>query len=295
MKREFHFRIVEKIRIWLLISLAVMVVGGSFVIARGLNFGLDFTGGTMMQIDLGEVVETQTVRELLEPFNLSEEILSAGSEKQEVIIRTKVSLSNDERRAIFDALSTEYSLDEDSLIAAEQFGPSFGQETRNKAVLAILLAGLGMLIYITLRFEFVFGTTSIIAVLHDVLILVSIYAIFRIPVNSSFIAAVLTIVGYSMNDTIVVFDRVRENVRLMKKSTHAKIANESINQTLGRTINTSLTTLLVIGSLYVLGVTAIKDFALPLMLGIMVGTYSSIFIASPIWAYWKDKTIGKNE
>lgn len=295
MKREFNFNIVEKIRLWLLISLAVMVLGGVFTIARGLNYGLDFTGGTMMQIDLGEVVETQEVREILAAFELNEEIVSAGSDKEEVILRTKVSLTNEERKAIFEALSQRYDLQEEDLIAAEQFGPSFGEETRNNAVLAILIAGAGMLLYITLRFEFVYGAASILALLHDVLILFSIYAIFRIPVNSSFIAAVLTIVGYSINDTIVVFDRVRENVKLMKKTTHVKIANESIRQTFVRTINTSLTTVLVIGSLYVLGVASIKDFALPLMLGILVGTYSSIFIASPIWAFWKDKTVGKNE
>lgn len=295
MKREFDFRIVERIRLWLLLSLMVMVVGGVFAVARGLNYGLDFTGGTMMQIHLGETVETQEVRTILAPFNLDEEVLSAGSEKDEVIIRTKVSLGNNERKAIFEALGQRYDLQEEDLIAAEQFGPSFGADTRNNAILAILLAGAGMLIYVTLRFEFVYGAASILALLHDVLILLSIYAIFRIPVNSSFIAAVLTIVGYSINDTIVVFDRVRENVKLMKKTTHAKIANESIRQTLSRTINTSLTTVLVIGSLYVLGVASIKDFALPLMLGIMVGTYSSIFIASPIWAKWKDSTVGKNE
>lgn len=295
MKLDFKINVVEKIKLWLLISLSVMVLGGVFVVARGLNYGLDFTGGTMMQIDLGQPVETQTVRDLLEPFDLKEEILSAGSDKSEVIIRTKVSLSNDERKEIFEALSQTYNLQDEDLIAAEQFGPSFGAETRNNALIAILIAGIGMLVYITLRFEFVYGAASIIALLHDVLVLVSIYAIFRIPVNSSFIAAVLTIVGYSINDTIVVFDRVRENVKLMKKTTHAKIANESIRQTIARTINTSLTTVLVIGALYVLGVAAIKDFALPLMLGILVGTYSSIFIASPIWAFWKDNTVGKNE
>jgi preprotein translocase SecF subunit len=294
MKREFNFKIIEKMRIWLLISLSVMVLGGIFGFTRGLNYGLDFTGGTMMQIDLGQVVETDAVREILKPFELNEEILSAGKDKQEVIIRTKVSLSNEKRKEIFAALGTKYTLEDSDLIAAEQFGPSFGEETRNKAVLAILIAGAGMLLYITLRFEFVYGAAAIIALLHDVLILVSIYAIFRVPVNSSFIAAILTIVGYSINDTIVVFDRVRENVKLMKKSTHVKIANESINQTLTRTINTSLTTLMVIGALYVLGVPAIRDFAFPLMVGIAVGTYSSIFIASPVWAYWKDNTTGKN-
>ncbi len=140
----------------------------------------------------------------------------------------------------------------------------------------------------------IYGVSSIVALMHDVLVLLSIYAIFRVPVNSSFIAAVLTIVGYSINDTIVVFDRVRENVKRMEKASFVEIANTSLKQTITRSINTSLTTLLVIGSLYALGVESIKEFAFPLMAGVLVGTYSSIFVASPVWVLLKTAQKNKN-
>lgn len=159
--------------------------------------------------------------------------------------------------------------------------------------MAILGAAVLMLIYITFRFELVFGLAAIVALLHDVLVLISVYAIFNITVNSSFIAAVLTIVGYSINDTIVVFDRLRENVKREKNKRYDEIADMSIGQTLTRSINTSLTTMLVIGSLLVLGVDSIKEFALPLMAGVAVGTYSSIFIASPVWALIRNRKAKK--
>lgn len=166
----------------------------------------------------------------------------------------------------------------------EQFGPSVGAEIRNKAMIGIAIASVAMLIYISIRFETVFGVAAIVALLHDVFFLISIYSIFRLNVSSSFIAAILTIVGYSINDTIVVFDKVRENVKREKTKDHFDLINTSVTQTLSRTFNTSLTTLVVIGALYVFGVSTIKEFALPLFVGIAVGTYSSIFIASPVWA-----------
>lgn len=147
-----------------------------------------------------------------------------------------------------------------------------------------------MLIYVSFRFEFSYGIASIIALVHDVIILICAYAVFRVPVNSPFVAAVLTVVGYSINDTIVVFDRIRENMKHAKKNDYASIANQSISQTISRSINTSLTTLVAIISLYVIGVEAIKDFTLPLIVGMAAGTYSSIFIASPAWVLIKQKT-----
>jgi preprotein translocase SecF subunit len=282
-------KIVEKSKIWFSLSLAVMLIGLVIGITSGLNYGNDFTGGTMMQIDLGQRIEVEEVKEVLKEFNLNEEIVHAGVEQNEVIIKTKESLPNEERVAIFEVFQTKYNLTDEQNLGAEQFSPSIGKEIKTRAMISIIIAAIGMLIYITFRFEWVYGVSSIIALIHDVLILVAVYSIFRIPVNSSFIAAVLTIVGYSINDTIVVFDRIRENIKLKKKGSYADIANMSIRMTLVRSVNTSLTTALVIGSLYVFGVESIKEFALPLFAGVMVGTYSSIFIASPIWALIKDK------
>lgn len=286
--------IVQKYKIWFALSLAVILIGAGIMVTKGFNLGIDFTGGTMLQMEIGKTVPVDEMKEVIKEFNIDPEILHAGENKTEVIIKTKVSLDNNKRMEIMNKVIEHYGLDPETAIrGAEQFGPSIGGEIQRKAMLSILAASLCMLVYITFRFEFVYGVSSIVALVHDVLVLLAIYAIFRIPVNSSFIAAVLTIVGYSINDTIVVFDRVRENVKYAKKLDYFEIANTSLMQTISRSINTSLTTLLVIGSLYFFGVDAIKDFALPLVAGIIVGTYSSIFIASPIWAIWKTKLATK--
>jgi len=287
-------KIAQNYKIWFAISLVVIAIGIGASLFMGLNLGIDFTGGTMMQINMGETVEVNEINAVIDSFNLDPDIIHAGAEKTEIIIKTKESLSNTDRMEIFSKIKDQYNLTDDSFIGAEQFGPSIGDEIQNRALIAVLLASVGMFVYIIFRFELIYGVSSIIALMHDVLILVSIYAIFRVPVNSSFIAAVLTIVGYSINDTIVVFDRVRENVKRMEKATFTEIANTSLKQTITRSINTSLTTLLVIGSLYVFGVESIKEFAFPLMAGVLVGTYSSIFIASPVWVLFKTAQKNKN-
>lgn len=284
-------RIAERFKTWICISLVIIVAGLGFALMNGgFNQGIDFTGGTMMQINLNKAsVPVKEVQALIEEFELDAEIVHAGATKEEVIIKTKQSLSNEKRVEIFNKFVETYDLTNDDFRGAEQFGPSVGKELQRKALMSIMIASIGMLIYISFRFEVVYGVTAIIALIHDVLILLAVYSLFRIPVNSSFIAAVLTIVGYSINDTIVVFDRVRENVKIMKRASFEEIANKSLKQTITRSINTSLTTLLVIGSLYFLGVESIKEFALPLLAGVLTGTYSSIFIASPLWAAIKTK------
>lgn len=271
-------------KLWFAFSGAVIVLGFVMMFMNGLNLGIDFTGGTMMQVELGKEISVAEISDVIKSFDLNPDIVHSGVEKTEVIIKTKASLDNDLRKEVFGALKEAYGLEDNALIGAEQFGPSMGKEIRNRAIISVLIASVVMLIYISIRFETVFGIAAIIALFHDVLFLISIYAIFGITVNSSFIAAVLTIVGYSINDTIVVFDRVRENIKREKNKDHFEIINTSVSQTMTRTLNTSITTLLVIGSLYVLGVQSIKEFAFPLFVGITVGTYSSIFIASPTWA-----------
>lgn len=288
------FEIANKYKLWFAISCAVILLGLVMTFTRGLEFGIDFTGGTVMQIDLGKQESVDTIKALLEPFDISPDIVHAGMEKNEIVIKTKLSLSNSVRQDIFDVLKLEYGLSNSALREAEQVGPSIGIEIRNRALLAIAIASLAMLLYITIRFETIFGVAAIIALLHDVAILVAIYAIFKVTINSSFIAAILTIVGYSINDTIVVFDRVRENVKREKGKSYFEVADLSISQTLVRTMNTSLTTLVVIGSLYIFGVDSIKEFAFPLLAGVMVGTYSSIFIATPVWALLRTKIKSKD-
>lgn len=279
--------VVKRSKIWFGISLAFMIVGLVFAMFRGINVGIDFTGGTMMQFDMGRTVEVSEVKQTLEQFKLAPEVLHAGKNKTEIIVRTKVDLNNAMRTDIFKAMKVQFKLEDGALISAEQFGPSIGKEIRMKAVYGILSACFFMLLYIWLRFEIVFGVAAMISLVHDVLILLAVYAIFYIPVDTSLIAAVLTVVGYSINDTIVIFDRIRENARFLKKNAYDDLADESINKTLARSINTSFTTLIVIFVMYALGVESIRNFAFPLMVGIATGTYSSIFIASPVWALWK--------
>ena len=276
-------------KIWFAFSLSIMIIGLVFAMVRGINVGIDFTGGTMMQFDMGKTVEVKAIEETLKPFELAPEVLHAGKEKTEVIVRTKKDLDNNERMQIFEAMKKEFSLQDNALISAEQFGPSIGKEIRMKAIYGILASCVFMMAYIWIRFEVVFGIAAILSLLHDVFILLAVYAIFYIPVDTSLIAAVLTVVGYSINDTIVIFDRIRENARFLKKNAYDDLADQSINNTLARSINTSATTLIVIFVMYLLGVESIKNFAFPLLVGIGAGTYSSIFIASPIWAMIKMK------
>ncbi len=276
--------IMKHYKLWFALSGVVIILGLVMAIFNGLNLGIDFTGGTMMQVDLGQKVTVEEISDLISSFDLNPDIVHSGDTQTEVIIKTKKSLDNEERKAIFSVIQTKYSLNDDALKGAEQFGPAMGSEIRNRAIIAVLIASVMMLIYISVRFETVFGIAAIISLVHDVLFVIAVYAIFNITINSSFIAAILTVVGYSINDTIVVFDRVRENVKREKAKDHFDTINTSVTQTLSRTLNTSITTLVVVGALYFLGVSSIKDFAFPLLVGISIGTYSSIFIASPVWA-----------
>lgn len=173
----------------------------------------------------------------------------------------------------------------------DDISPSSGQELARSAFWMSILACAAILVYITIRFEFTSGCVAIIALVHDVLLLLGIYSLFRWSVNINFIAAVLTVLGYSINNTIVIMDRIRENTRHSRKETYGEIANNSVWQTMTRSINTTITTLLTIGMVYVLGVASIKAFALPIIIGIVVGFYSSVFITGPLWATWRDSAV----
>lgn len=277
-----------------ILSFVVIVIGLFTMVSRGLNYGIDFTGGTMLQIDLGKEVSVNEIREIVDKIDKDADIIHVGDQKNEIMIKTKLDLDNNKRMDLFNEFKEKYGLEQETPEQSQTFQPAIGDEIQNKAILSILIATIGMLIYITFRFEFKFGVAAVVALMHDVLVALAVYALLRVPVNSSFVAAILTIVGYSINDTIVVFDRIRENTKLIKKGKYAELVNTSISQTIVRSINTSFTTLLAIACLYIFGVEAIKDFALPLIVGVLVGTYSSIFIASPVWYLLKKRSSGKN-
>jgi len=286
--------IIKNRNIFIIASLVIIFIGMGTAIISGLNYGIDFTGGTLMQIDLGKTIDVNEIRQITDEFDKTASIIHSGDNKEKVIIKSTKDLDNDERLEIFTKFSEKYELNEEAFIESQKFGPAIGKEIQQKALLAVLIATIGMLIYITFRFEYKFGISAIIALIHDVLITLTVYALLKIPVNSSFVAAILAIVGYSINDTIVVFDRIRENLKVMKKDKYEDIINKSISQTMVRSINTSFTTLLAIVTLYIFGVEAIREFALPLIVGITAGTYSSIFIASPIWYLLKTKKSERN-
>ncbi len=229
------FKIVEKSKIWFSISLAIILIGVVLMCTRGLNFGIDFKGGTKLVVELGDNFDKVEVDNIVKEY-ASDAVTKTVEGTQYEIKSTE--LDETKTAELFDALKEKYTLDDSALVSETQIGPSVGKELSRNAIIAVLVACVAMLVYIAIRFEFTFGVAAIGALIHDVLITLSVYAIFDIPVNSSFIAAMLTIVGYSINDTIVVFDRIRENNHSMRRSNPAEIANKSINKTLARSINT---------------------------------------------------------
>ena len=280
-KKQFNF--IKHRKVYYTVSIVILVIGLAFGLFRGLNYGIDFTGGTMIQIDMGKKVEMEAVEKVLDQNKIEAEIVYGGEDNEEIMIRTVDSLENNDRVALIKNLQDEFNFDDDDILAQELFGPTVGKELQSNAIKAVLLAALGMLIYIRIRFrEWKFGAAALLGVLHDVLMMLVFYAVFRVTVNNPFIAGILTVVGYSINDTIVIFDRIRENNKYMRKS-QEEIIDTSINQTLSRSLMTSITTFVVMVPLFVMTSSALREFVLPLMIGVAVGCLSSIFICSPLY------------
>jgi preprotein translocase subunit SecF len=280
--------IIKNRKIYYSISLGVIILGLIMWMVNGLNYGIDFTGGTSIQIKIGQVITEDEAREIVDEYDSEASIIHIGSNQDEIMIRSSKDFSNQEINEIVDKFQKKYNI-KDKEFQSEKFGPFMGKEIRKRALLSSLIAVVAMLIYISWRFELKFAIAAIIALIHDVLVTFSIYAIFKIPINSSFIAAILTILGYSINDTIVIFDRIREEMKLNPKTNAEDIINISIKKSLTRTINTSLTTLIAVVLLYIFGVEDVQILALPLIFGIISGTYSSLFIASPLWYEMKSR------
>ena len=280
-KRQFSF--IKHRKIYYTVSVVILVIGLAFGLVRGLNYGIDFTGGTMVQIDMGKEVAMEEVEDVLNDRGIEAEVVYAGENNEQIMIRTVDAIENDERSALIADLQQEFGFDDSDILAQELFGPTVGKELRNNAIKAVLLAAVGMLIYIRLRFkEWNFGASAILGVLHDVLIVLTFYAVFNVTVNNPFIAGILTVVGYSINDTIVIFDRIRENNQLMRKD-EEEIIDISINQTLSRSIMTTFTTLIVMVPMFIMTSASMREFILPLMVGVAAGCLSSIFICSPLY------------
>lgn len=285
LKKQFHFLKYRKKTY--IIPVIIILIGVGFFAFRGLNFGIDFTGGSMIQIDMGKVVDAEKVSDAVEHSGVDMSkgsVVLSGDKNNQVIIRTTDALDINKTNELVNTVGKELNAKNIKFLANDLFGGSVGKELRNNAIKAILIAAMCMLVYIRMRFsEWRFGLAAIIALCHDILILITFYLVFNVTVNNPFIAAVLTVVGYSINDTIVIFDRIRENAKYMRKMDRIDMIDVSINQTLGRSVMTSVTTLVVMIPLLIMGGNTIREFTLPLMVGVLVGCLSSIFIASPVY------------
>lgn len=281
------FDFIGRKRIWFTLSLAIILVGMFFWATRGLNVGIDFRGGNILDLEFEKALTTSQVRAVLAQNGLGDSSVQiVGTEGREFLIRT-AHISDEARQKLYSDLRA--TLGNFKEIRFESVSPLVGRELVMLAVWATVIANIGMLIYITLRFEYRFAVAGIIALIHDVLMTIAFFAIFRWTVDSTFIAAILTVVGYSINDTIVVYDRIREKLKVRAKGESIdELANKAINETLRRSVLTSLTTVVAIAAVLIFGGPTIKPFALALAIGITSGTYSSIFIASPIWTIWRN-------
>ena len=308
LKKDLAFDFLGRRRIAAIVSGVLVVVCLASILMQGLNFGLDFTGGTLVEVRYGEQVSVDEVREQLAQVGIEDTTVQYFGTSRDVMIRLpsnpEAGSAAEQSSQIIEALRNPYGeVLVDSLAGGLQscakddgsqgdcfvqmrrvefVGPKVGQELTDQGGLAMLYALIGILIYVAWRFEWRFAVGAVVALVHDVLITVGLFSIFQVDFSLAVLAAVLAVIGYSLNDTIVVFDRTRENFRKSRRGTAVEIMNRSINQTLRRTILTSLTTLIVVLTLLLFGGEVIWGFAFALLIGVLVGTYSSIFVASPM-------------
>ena len=276
-----------------ILSLVLIICSILIYSFKGLNFGIDFRGGTLIEVETSESENLSNLRSILNNLELGDiQVQEFGSAKN-ILIRVEQQAGGDQIQQnvvniVKTALTTSLSSDV-NFRRTEVVGPKVSSELIKAGVIAIVVAVFAMLVYIWFRFEWQFSLGAVIALIHDVLLTLGIFSLLQLEFNLSIIAAILTIVGYSMNDTVVVYDRVRENLRKYRKKEIIDLLNISINETLSRTIMTSVTTLLALLSLYIFGGSVIKGFTFAMIWGVLVGTYSSIFIAAPLLNYLKVK------
>jgi len=282
LKQSLNIDFLGRRKIAWIISIILLLASIVSLSMRGLNFGIDFTGGTIVEVGYSQNVELALVREALATAQFDDVIVQHFGTAKDVLIRLPASESVKASEISNQVLRALENTGELSMRRVEFVGPQVGDELRDDGGLAVLYALVAILIYVMLRFEFRFSLGAVAALVHDVLLTVGFFSITQAPFDLTVLAAVLAVIGYSLNDTIVVFDRIRENFRKMRKATPIEVINDSINQTLSRTIMTSLTTLFVLLALFFVGGEVIHSFALALLVGVLIGTYSSIYIASSL-------------
>ena len=281
-----------------IISIILFTLSILLVFFKGLNYGIDFKGGTLIELRTEKSIKASSIRDILSSMNLGDVNVKKFGKDGDYLIKVEQKESNNNelipeiKKRLTDNLNAEIDFRR-----VENVGPKVSAELLESSIIAISLALAAMLFYIWIRFEWQFSVGSIVALFHDVVITLGIFSLLSLEINLSIIAAVLTIVGYSMNDTVVIYDRIRENLFKYTKISISDIANLSINETLARTIITSVTTLLALVSIYTLGGEILRGFSFAMILGVIIGTYSSIFVASPILKFFKVsyKTLEKEE
>ena len=286
-RRETKIDFFGKRKIFFTLSALLIILGLVTFACRGRNnFAIDFTGGRLLQVRFEKPVSLNQIRDSLKKVGLSQiPIQEVGKGHREIVLKTTAETSG-----ILNQFHQELSDNHFEIIADEMISPTMSKSLRRKGLLAFFYGMIGILFYIAFRFEFRFAGCGVIAVFHDILITVGFLALFGKQIDSKIIAALLALVGYSINDTIVIFDRIRENLRKSKKTDYSELFNKSINQVLSRTIITSFTTILVLLSLFFFGGDVIHNFAFTLLIGVVTGTYSSIFIASALVIEWEKKS-----
>jgi preprotein translocase subunit SecF len=290
-----HFDFLGKAKFFVPISIALVLISWLLLIpgVRGLNAGIDFTGGTEFTVAFDNPVNTADVRSVLAAIpsstDLSKSVIQDVSGKNRKVITTQLDVeqNQDTINRIESTLRDEFKVSE---ISRKSIGQQVSKELTEKGWQAILLALVVILIYVSWRFRLRYAIGAVVAVIHDVSIALGIFALFHIDINLPTIAAFLTIIGYSLNDTIVIFDRIRENMKLERKSSIFDVINKSVNQSLSRTLNTSFTTFIPVIILFVFGGSVLRGFSVALLIGVVVGTYSSMYIANPILYAWTLKT-----
>ena len=291
---KIRFDILKRSKLWFAISLLIIIPGIFCMFTKGFNFGIDFTGGTIIEMEFQQEVTLPQVRDVLREYNLDNATIQLPGDvsnveaSKDVMIRT-MDLEENERKAVMASLKDE--IGDYTVLREEKVGATIGGELITDALMATVISWILIILYVSYRFEWRFGIAAILTLIHDVLIVLSVFSFLQKQVDSSFVAAILTIIGYSINDTIVIFDRIRENQRLHFKrgGDLNELANRSIYQTLTRSLYTVFTVLFTTFALYFFGGDTTKDFSFALLIGFFSGSYSSIFIASPLWVVLKNR------
>ena len=291
---KIRFDILKRSKLWFAISLLVIIPGIFCMFTKGFNFGIDFTGGTIIEMEFQQEVTLPQVRDVLREYNLDNATIQLSGDvsnveaSKDVMIRT-MDLEENDRKAVMASLKDE--IGDYTVLREEKVGATIGGELITDALMATVISWILIILYVSYRFEWRFGVAAILTLIHDVLIVLSVFSFLQKQVDSSFVAAILTIIGYSINDTIVIFDRIRENQRLHFKrgGDLNELANRSIYQTLTRSLYTVFTVLFTTFALYFFGGDTTKDFSFALLIGFFSGSYSSIFVASPLWVVLKNR------